>query len=37
MSDEVAELVTSGKVHQYGTFNGNPLVMAAAEAALTGS
>ena len=35
MTDEVAELVTSGKVHQYGTFNGNPLVMAAAEAALT--
>jgi glutamate-1-semialdehyde 2,1-aminomutase len=35
MSDELAELVASGKVHQYGTFNGNPLVMAAAEAALT--
>ena len=34
MSNEVAELVTSGKVHQYGTFNGNPLVMAAARAAL---
>jgi glutamate-1-semialdehyde 2,1-aminomutase len=35
MGEEMAELVTSGKVHQYGTFNGNPLVMAAAEAALT--
>jgi glutamate-1-semialdehyde 2,1-aminomutase len=35
MTDELAELVASGEVHQYGTFNGNPLVMAAAEAALT--
>jgi glutamate-1-semialdehyde 2,1-aminomutase len=35
MTDEVAELVRSGRVHQYGTFNGNPLVMAAAEATLT--
>ncbi|HKH14830.1 MAG TPA: aspartate aminotransferase family protein [Solirubrobacterales bacterium] len=35
MTDDMAELVTSGAVHQYGTFNGNPLVMAAAEAALT--
>jgi glutamate-1-semialdehyde 2,1-aminomutase len=35
MSAEIAELVASGRVHQYGTFNGNPLVMAAAEAALT--
>jgi len=35
MTDEMAELVASGKVHQYGTFNGNPLVMSAAEAALT--
>ena len=35
MSDEVAELVRDGRVHQYGTFNGNPLVMAAAQAALT--
>jgi glutamate-1-semialdehyde 2,1-aminomutase len=35
MSDEVAELVASGRVHQYGTFNGNPLVMAAAQATLT--
>lgn len=36
MSAEVAELVADGRVHQYGTFNGNPLVMAAAEATLTG-
>ncbi len=35
MTAEIAELVASGKVHQYGTFNGNPLVMAAAQAALT--
>jgi glutamate-1-semialdehyde 2,1-aminomutase len=35
MSDEIAEMVTSGKVHQYGTFNGNPLVMAASVATLT--
>ena len=35
MTDDMAELVESGKVHQYGTFNGNPLVMAASEAALT--
>jgi glutamate-1-semialdehyde 2,1-aminomutase len=35
MSDEIAELVTTGKVHQYGTFNGNPLVMAASVATLT--
>ena len=35
MSDEIAKLVASGEVHQYGTFNGNPLVMAAAEATLT--
>jgi glutamate-1-semialdehyde 2,1-aminomutase len=35
MTEEMAELVADGKVHQYGTFNGNPLVMAAAEAALT--
>ena len=35
MTDDMAELVASGKIHQYGTFNGNPLVMAAAEAALT--
>jgi glutamate-1-semialdehyde 2,1-aminomutase len=35
MTAEIAELVSSGKVHQYGTFNGNPLVMAAAQATLT--
>src|SRR4051812_27327815 len=35
MSAELAEIVADGTVHQYGTFNGNPLVMAAAEAALT--
>jgi glutamate-1-semialdehyde 2,1-aminomutase len=35
MTEEIAELVTGGRVHQYGTFNGNPLVMAAAEATLT--
>jgi glutamate-1-semialdehyde 2,1-aminomutase len=35
MSDELAALVSEGVVKQYGTFNGNPLVMAAAEATLT--
>jgi glutamate-1-semialdehyde 2,1-aminomutase len=35
MTAELAELVADGTVHQYGTFNGNPLVMAAAEATLT--
>jgi glutamate-1-semialdehyde 2,1-aminomutase len=35
MSAEISELISSGRVHQYGTFNGNPLVMAAAEATLT--
>jgi glutamate-1-semialdehyde 2,1-aminomutase len=35
MTEEVAELVATGKVHQYGTFNGNPLVMAASVATLT--
>jgi glutamate-1-semialdehyde 2,1-aminomutase len=35
MADEVAAAVDEGRVHQYGTFNGNPLVMAAAEATLT--
>jgi glutamate-1-semialdehyde 2,1-aminomutase len=35
MSEELAELVSDGRVKQYGTFNGNPLVMAAAEATLT--
>jgi glutamate-1-semialdehyde 2,1-aminomutase len=35
MKPELAELVANGTVHQYGTFNGNPLVMAAAQATLT--
>jgi glutamate-1-semialdehyde 2,1-aminomutase len=35
MSEEVAATIADGRVHQYGTFNGNPLVMAAAGAALT--
>ena len=35
MSEELAALVAEGTVKQYGTFNGNPLVMAAAEATLT--
>ena len=35
MSAELAEAVASDKVVQYGTFNGNPLVMAAAQATLT--
>jgi glutamate-1-semialdehyde 2,1-aminomutase len=34
MTDELAQLVESGAVRQQGTFNGNPLVMAAAEATL---
>ncbi len=34
MRDDAAELVASGKVRQQGTFNGNPLVMAAAQATL---
>jgi glutamate-1-semialdehyde 2,1-aminomutase len=36
MSEELAAVVAEGRVQQYGTFNGNPLVMAAAEATLTG-
>ncbi len=32
---EIMELVERGKVDQVGTFNGNPLTMAAARAALT--
>src|SRR6187200_88660 len=32
MTEEISAKVSSGKVHQYGTFNGNPLVMAAAQA-----
>jgi glutamate-1-semialdehyde 2,1-aminomutase len=35
MTDELAAVIADGTVHQYGTFNGNPLVMAAAEATLT--
>jgi glutamate-1-semialdehyde 2,1-aminomutase len=35
MSTELAAIVADGTVSQYGTFNGNPLVMAAAEATLT--
>jgi glutamate-1-semialdehyde 2,1-aminomutase len=35
MTEKLAALVADGTVHQYGTFNGNPLVMAAAEATLT--
>ena len=34
MTDELAPLVADGRVRQQGTFNGNPLVMAAAEATL---
>jgi glutamate-1-semialdehyde 2,1-aminomutase len=34
MTDELAALVESGQVRQQGTFNGNPLVMAAAQATL---
>ena len=35
MTDELGKLVAENKIHQIGTFNGNPLVMAAAEATLT--
>ena len=35
MTAELGEAVATGHVVQYGTFNGNPLVMAAAEATLT--
>jgi glutamate-1-semialdehyde 2,1-aminomutase len=34
MTGELAALITAGTVRQVGTFNGNPLVMAAAQAAL---
>jgi glutamate-1-semialdehyde 2,1-aminomutase len=34
MTEEAARAVADGTVHQYGTFNGNPLVMAAAAATL---
>jgi glutamate-1-semialdehyde 2,1-aminomutase len=35
MTAEVAAAIADGRVHQYGTFNGNPLVMSAAQATLT--
>src|SRR2546430_4454714 len=35
MTDELAAVVADGRVHQYGTLNGNPLVMQAARATLT--
>ncbi len=35
MTAELGEVVASDRVHQIGTFNGNPLVMAAAKATLT--
>jgi glutamate-1-semialdehyde 2,1-aminomutase len=35
MTEELAALVADGRVRQQGTFNGNPLVMAAAQATLT--
>jgi glutamate-1-semialdehyde 2,1-aminomutase len=35
MSEKLAAIVADDTVKQYGTFNGNPLVMAAAEATLT--
>ena len=35
VTDELAALMADGRVRQQGTFNGNPLVMAAAEATLT--
>jgi glutamate-1-semialdehyde 2,1-aminomutase len=35
MTEELARVVADDTVHQYGTFNGNPLVMEAARATLT--
>jgi glutamate-1-semialdehyde 2,1-aminomutase len=35
MTDELAQLIVHNRVRQQGTFNGNPLVMAAARATLT--
>jgi len=35
MTEELAAKIVDGTIHQYGTFNGNPLVMAAAQATLT--
>ncbi len=34
MTEDIGELIAEDKVHQYGTFNGNPLVMEAARATL---
>ena len=34
MTEPLGELVAEGRVRQQGTFNGNPLVMAAARATL---
>ena len=34
-TDEIMDQITDGSVAQFGTFNGNPLTMAAAEATLT--
>ena len=34
-TDEIMAQITDGTVAQFGTFNGNPLTMAAAEMALT--
>jgi glutamate-1-semialdehyde 2,1-aminomutase len=35
MTEPLGDLITTGRVRQVGTFNGNPLSMAAAQAALT--
>jgi glutamate-1-semialdehyde 2,1-aminomutase len=35
MTEDLAVPIADGTIHQYGTFNGNPLVMAAAQATLT--
>src|SRR4051794_8924019 len=35
MTEDLAAPIADGTIHQYGTFNGNPLVMAAAQATLT--
>jgi glutamate-1-semialdehyde 2,1-aminomutase len=35
MTEEIARQIDGGEYHQYGTFNGNPLVMAASQATLT--
>src|SRR3954454_19729014 len=35
MTEDLAAPIADGTIHQYGTFNGNPLVMAAARATLT--